>query len=138
MAPRRPTAVHVVEVAHQGRRLQFLTTSTADLTKQLKASCQLPAGIPELLARVATDHQGSADLPGVASVRHVSRLAAEQPPKGRPKNETQAQSAGAGLDAGRISQEGASSPAPAVDAVKAHEAAQHAPELADRPHNMEE
>lgn len=125
MAPRRPTAVHVVEVAHQGRRLQFLTTSTADLVKQLKASCQLPPGVPELLARVATDHQGSADLPGVASVRHISRMAAEQPPKGRPKSEHQAQSAGASLDAGRISQEEASRPAPAWQEAKTDEAAQH-------------
>lgn len=132
MPSRTPTAAHVIALNIEGQRRQFIATSAGDLARQIKATCpHLPGSLADLLARVAVDHQGSADLPNVASIRHLSRLAAEERPA-RPRRAAQGlpdpepEEAGAGLDAGRHYGGEASSPAPAPDAMPADEAAQDA------------
>lgn len=80
MAPRRPAAVHVADLAHQGRRLQFLATSAPDLARQVKAAApDLPPSLVEQLARLVIERRARVELPDLLTFRHAATLAPQAP-----------------------------------------------------------
>lgn len=130
MAPRRPTAAHIVSLAQPGQTVrQFIAQSALDLARQVKTSCpDLPPALVEQLARLTVERRARVELPDLLIMRHVSTLTAEPVPsmKAAQVGRSQTPSAGAGLDAGRAGEE-ASRPAPADhsatnEAAQAHQA----------------
>lgn len=86
MAPRRPTAAHVVSLAQPGQPLrQYIARSSLDLARQVKATCpDLPPTLVEQLARLVVERRARVDLPDLLTMRHVSTLTAAPVPATSP------------------------------------------------------